>query len=131
MVVLDTSLLIDHLRLSRKESTSTHLMRLLAKFGKQELAISLVSIQELYEGKSTLTRKEEERMLSVVAPLTTFPYDYPVAKLAGVIARDSGVLIGTADAAIAATAIENNASLATLNLKHFQGIQGLVIEDLL
>ena len=48
-----------------------------------------------------------------------------LAQQAGEIRRRHGTHI--ADAIIAATAIENNAQLATLNTKHFENIPGLKI----
>ena len=92
------------------------------------LAISVITIQELYEGKSTRDSTKEQGMLATIAPLKIVPYTFEVAQLAGSIARDLLRPIELADAAIAATAILNGASLYTLNGKDFKGILDLSLE---
>lgn len=125
MVIVDTSVIIDHLRqVKTKESA---LMNLAKKKPKEVLGISIISIQELYEGQSTRDDLKEQFLLATVSPLKIFPYTYEVAKLAGEIARDLKRPIELADAAIAAAAIVNNASLFTLNQKDFRGIKPLTL----
>ena len=124
MVILDTSIIIDHLRKTKNESC---LMKLVKKTPTELLAISMISIQELYEGQSTKKKDKEQLLLATIAPLKILPYSYEIAKLAGEIARDLKRPIELADAAIAATAIINSASLFTLNKKDFQGIKHLEI----
>ena len=65
--------------------------------------------------------------LLLVWKLEQLPHSYEIAKLAGEIARDLKRPIELADAAIAATAVINQASLFTLNEKDFQGIKPLEI----
>ncbi|PIS07100.1 hypothetical protein COS66_03730 [Candidatus Berkelbacteria bacterium CG06_land_8_20_14_3_00_43_10] len=128
MVVLDTSIIIDHLRQSKQ--AESWLMKIVSKMSKSNLALSMVTIQELYEGKSTLNPQKEHYLLSTIAPLTVIPYTYEVAQLAGELARDCGRPIELADAAIAATAVAHGAQLATLNSKDFIGIRNLDLFDL-
>lgn len=128
MVVLDTSVIIDHLRQLDKKPTS--LMKIAQKIAKENLAISVITIQELYEGKSTKGKEKEEHLLATITPLQILPYNYEVAQLAGEIARDLDKSIEFADAAIAATTIVNGASLFTLNKRHFQGIKDLQMSNL-
>lgn len=123
MVVLDTNIIIEHLRFSTKGETA--LMRIAKKITKENLAISIITVQELYEGKSAGEKQKEDYLLSTITPLKILPYDYETAQLAGEIARGFEQPIEFADAAIAATAIINGAFLHTLNKKHFQGIIGL------
>lgn len=122
MVILDTNIIIDHLR---QPSNDSVLSKLSKKYDRQEMGISVISIQELYEGKSTCDSVKENQMMSVLGLLNIYPYDVEVARLAGKIARDSKNLIDLADAAIAATAIINEAELLTLNQKHFRTIPNL------
>jgi len=124
MVIIDTSVIIDHLR-QVEEKKETALLRLAKKYPKQALSLSTISIQELYEGKSTLKEEKENLLLATIAPLTIFPYTYEVSKLAGELARDLKEPIEFADAAIAASAIINEADLYTLDKKHFKNIHGL------
>jgi len=78
------------------------------------------------KGQSTLDEQKEKDLLSTIAPLKLFPYTYDVAKKAAEIARDLTRAIELADAAIAATAILEGASLYSLNKKDFQGIRNLI-----
>lgn len=128
MVVLDTNIIIDHLRQQREDSSLSKIAR---KYSKEDLALSIISIQELYEGKSTKIEDREQALLATVAPLKVLSYTYEIAQLAGEIARDLKNPIDLADAAIAATSIINNAALFTLNPKDFRDIDNLVLENLL
>ena len=126
MVVLDTNIIIDHIR----SYGQSHLQILNDRYGQKDLAISVLTIQELYRGESTLINKEEIKLTNIIAPLTILQYNYQTAKLAGEITRDSKRLIEFADAAIAATCILNKATLATLNIKDFNKIPGIKLEKL-
>ncbi|MFH1601483.1 MAG: PIN domain-containing protein [Candidatus Shapirobacteria bacterium] len=123
MVVIDTSIVIDHLR--QKTKIRSYLVKLVEKHPKNELAISVLSVQELYEGRSTRDVNQEKILLATISPLRILPYNYETAKMAGEIARDLAETIQFADAAIAATAIVNGGQLATLNKKDFQKIRDL------
>jgi predicted nucleic acid-binding protein len=128
MVILDTSVIIDHLRQTGKKQSS--LMKFAAKSPKESLTLSVISVQELYEGQSTRNEKQEQLLLATISPLKILPYTYQIAKLAGTVARDLKGPIELADAAIAATAISNGAELLTLNKKDFQHIPKLVLAEL-
>lgn len=115
MVILDTSIIIDHLRRPPRES---YLFKLTEKkLPKKSLALSIISVQELYEGQSTKDLRREEVMLSTINTMKILPYTFEVAQLAGKITRDLERPIEIADAAIAATVIINGGRLATLNRK--------------
>lgn len=126
MVILDTSVVIDHLRRPPKQS---YLYKLRKRILKETFALSIVSVQELYEGQSTKVEQKEQTMLATIGPLKIVSYTYDVAQLAGEIARDLRRPIDFADAAIAASAIINGAQLATLNKKDFMGIGDLELLD--
>lgn len=123
MVIIDTSVIIDHLLQS--EAKITALMMLAEKIPQQELAISVISVQEVYEGQSTRSKDKEQYLLGTISPLTILPYTYEIAQQAGEIARDLQNPIEFADAAIAATALIHGAALYTLNQKHFAKIKDL------
>ena len=127
MVILDTNIIIDHIR--QPVAKETHLMKIAQKVAKENLAISLISVQELYEGRSTREKDKEEYLLATISPLKILSYNYEVAQLAGEIARDLSQSIELADAAIAATTIINGASLFTLNKRHFKDIKDLIFYD--
>jgi|SRR3990170_727368 len=122
MVILDTSVIIDHLRRPPKAS---FLIKLFESRPQQIFGVSVVAIQELYEGKSTKDEIKENHLLSILGTLEILPYNTEVAKLAGKIARDSAIPIDFADAAVAATAIISDGELFTLNEKHFKNIPDL------
>lgn len=124
MVVLDTNIIIDHLRLQDRDAESK-LMTLAKARPKEALAISMLTIQELYEGRSTRDAQKEQYLLATISPLRILPYSYDVAKLAGEIARNTDRPIELADAAIAATAILNGCEFVTFNVKDFSGVDNL------
>jgi tRNA(fMet)-specific endonuclease VapC len=124
VVVLDTNIIIDHLRLQDKQ-TDSKLMAIARSKPKEVLAISMITVQELYEGRSTKDAQKEQYLLATISPLKILPYNYETVKLAGEIARALERPIELADAGIAATAILNGSTLFTLNIKDFAGIEGL------
>src|SRR5690606_27920127 len=117
MVVLDTNILIDHLRqLERRMSLFSKITSLLPG---ETFAISIITVQELYAGKSSASRQAAREIEKIISALQLLPYDYKTAKRAGRVARDMQGKVKFADATIAATTIENKATLYTLNRKHF------------
>jgi predicted nucleic acid-binding protein len=125
MVVLDTTIIIDHLRQSNEKTTL--LSTIASKYPVSSLAITTITVQELYEGTSTRIPEKEKDLLAIITPLKILPYTFDVAVLAGTIARDLSHPIELADAAIAATCIYYDYQLATLNQKDFQGIPQLTL----
>lgn len=125
MVALDTNIVIDHLRCQGKKKSALDWLN--QQFSRDEMGISMVTIQELYEGESTLDPDREEELVVLVGSLKIFPYSYEIAKKSGEITRDLGRKrpIEIPDAAIAATAIVNHCQLATLDKTDFAGIDGL------
>ena len=122
MVVLDTNIIIDHLR----QFTTTSLFTKFVDSRPEELrGLSIISVQELYQGKSTLMEDKEQNLLDTIDQLIILSYTFETAQLAGTIIRDANYTISFADAAIAATTIINDAQLFTLNRKDFEGIKGL------
>lgn len=127
MVVLDTNIVIDTLR---QRTGETVLQKILGAISKTELAISMITIQELYQGKSTADLEKEKHLQALITPLRILPYSYDIAKLAGEIVRDGTKLISFSDAAVAATAIVFNGKLATLNRDDFKNIPDLELINL-
>lgn len=123
MVVLDTNIIIDHLRLGNPADSI--FANIINKHLKKDLAISIITIQELYGGQSTRENEVEGAIIDIISQIKIIPYTHDVAKYAGEIARDLNYPISLADAAIAATTLLNGARLLTLNKKDFQGIPDL------
>jgi tRNA(fMet)-specific endonuclease VapC len=127
VVVLGTNIIIDHLRQQNAE-TESMLLTIAKHSPKQVLALSIMTIQELYEGRSTRDPQTEQYLLATISPLRILPYTYEIAQRAGELARDLGRPIELADACLAATAIVNGATLYTANTKDFRGIPGLRLQ---
>lgn len=123
MVVLDTNIVIDQLRLPPDKETI--FTKLVSANITETFAISVLSVQELYQGKSSIKAEKEQEILTILERLKILPYNFNIAKLAGEIIRDCPKPIEFTDAAIAATAIINEAKLVTLNKKDFQIIKNL------
>lgn len=120
MVIIDTSILIDHLR--KQPNRESVFERIARKFPKEELAISVVSVQEVFQGASTRSPERLAYLVALLSAITIMPYTYEIAQKAGEVNRDLGDPIEFADAAIATTTIINGAKLATLNQKDFARI---------
>ncbi len=123
MVILDTNILIDHLR--QQNIKLTLYQKLLKKYSRKSLGISTISLQELFIGQSTRSTKFKKEILLSVSGIKVFSHNKAIAQLSGEFMRDSENNLQFADAAIAATAVHYGASLATLNTKDFKGIPGL------
>ena len=121
MVILDTNIIIDHLR----QPDRSILLSFLNRQPQSEIFISTITIQELYIGQSTKNPAKEEMLQNIVNPLHLIPLTFPIAKLAGILIRDTQKPLTFADAAIAATAITNHLPLLTLNSKDFTSIPDL------
>lgn len=117
-VVLDTSILVDHLRASAPATGY------LASLDDRPLC-SEISRIEVIQGLRSSERRAAGKLFALIAWV---PVGEAVARRAGDLGRQwrrSHPGIGVADLAIAATAEEAGASLATLNLKHFPMFEGL------
>lgn len=117
-VVLDTTVLVDHLRGSSLAG------EYIAALGAPPSCSEVTRI-EILRGLRSNERRGAERMFAL---LTCVPVDQDVARRAGELGRRwrrSHPGIGVPDLAIAATAELLEAPLATRNLKHFPMFEGL------
>jgi predicted nucleic acid-binding protein len=117
-VVIDTSVLVDHLR------ASTPAAEYLASLNVRP-ACSEISRVEMIQGLRSSERRAADRLFAL---LVWVPVSEAVARRAGELGRKwrrSHPGIGVADLAIAATAEELDANLATRNLKHFPMFENL------
>ncbi len=121
-VILDTSVVIDFVRRKDKENT---LLFNLPKNG-YKLHISILTHTELYSGKRVWNSIEAEQDLEkLFYGMHILPLETEISKKAGKIRAQNNTTI--IDAIIAATAINHRLSLATLNLKDFEDIEGLLL----
>jgi predicted nucleic acid-binding protein len=106
-LLLDTDVLIDHLRGERRLSADG-----------RGMGVSVVSRCELFAG-----RDEPQRLRRFLWPMIEIPIDTAIAELAGMTRRDTG--IATPDALIAATALTHRIPLMTRNRRHFDRVAEL------
>lgn len=127
MIHLDSSNVVAHLRGNRRVDE-----RLTAAL--PDAAISTIVLAGLICGVRVSARPEENhaRLREFVELVTIVVFDAACADRYGAIRaaqRLSGRPAGEADTLIAATAVAHGATLVTHNVRHFEGIAGLPIED--
>ncbi|MDA1129759.1 MAG: PIN domain-containing protein [Chloroflexi bacterium] len=113
--ILDTTLLIDHLR---GRNGAQELVDTLALDGHR-LGVCCVSIAELYSG---LVPDEQAVAGDLIQGLEYYDVSREAAKEAGRYRYEfarRGITLSTTDTLIAAAAIEENATLITANTKDF------------
>ena len=126
--LLDTSTLVDFLR---GDANTVAAMRA-ADVG--DLATSTIVAEELFAGTALANDSHLElfRVESLLRPLRILPFDEKSVRAAGllrVMLQKRGTSIGNGDRLIAATAIAHDASVVTSNVREFQRVPGLIVED--
>ena len=116
--LVDTDVLIDFLR------GYAPAVEWMGKLQNQPL-VSVITIAELRAG---MHPGEERPLETLFDASVVIPVDAEIAGRAGDLRREFGPSHGTglADALIAASSIMNKARLATLNVKHYPMMEGLV-----
>ncbi|MCR8557039.1 type II toxin-antitoxin system VapC family toxin [Mucilaginibacter sp. BJC16-A38] len=125
-MVVDTGILIEHLRAKNKLATSLYLIP-----DDSELFISTISLYELYMGATTSEKEKDAEDLA--ADFSILPFTAAAAVKAAEIYRQlkkTNKLIEFRDIFIAATCIVNDLPVATLNKKHFERIEGLNVANI-
>ena len=122
-MVIDTSIFIEYLR--SKDRTNTALAKLPTE---TVLYVSSITAFELYSGATDIKKRQD--IDTLLQGIFILPLNTDIAKNAGFIYQDlrrRGNMIEVTDILIAATALENDLPIKTLNTSHFQRIPGLVI----
>ena len=123
-VLVDTSVLIDHLRKLHKDQTIFYRVSL-----SHDFAISAVTEFEFLVGASTQNRLSISHLL---VRLPVLPFDSGCVQSAVEIRRflrANNLLIEIPDIFIAATALVHDIPLLTLNRNHFARIPNLRLID--
>jgi predicted nucleic acid-binding protein len=121
LICLDTSVLIDYYRRKNKEKSLFY--RLTDKY--LLFAVTAVTEYEIYIGN---TEEQNRFWNEFFKRITVLSFDSRSAQIAVNIQKKLKRInkaIDIPDLLIAATAIRNDLSLATLNRKHFERIEGL------
>jgi predicted nucleic acid-binding protein len=120
-VLIDSSIIIDHLRKTTKRDT-----RLAILFEDYSLFLSSISVFELYCG--AIDEQKKQDIQDILYSIPVLHFDEHAAIKAGelfVFLKKMNNIIDTRDLFIAAIAMVNNLPLATLNVKHFQRLAQL------
>jgi predicted nucleic acid-binding protein len=121
-ILVDTTILIHHLRKLKKEDT--HFIRAIRRFNNL-----YISVMTLYEVEFGYERDKRPSELSELLPfLKLLPIDDPTARQAASLHSDliaQNKDIGIRDVFIASTALVHQLPLLTLNIKHFERVPAL------
>lgn len=119
-LVLDSSLVIDHLRIKKLSTTFYETWK------SHDFVMSLVTVAELYSGKSVQppgsAREELEDILSGLQIVTP---TLETVKLVGDLRAQYQLSLG--DAFVAALAIEMKLPLVTLDAKDFKKVKEITL----
>jgi predicted nucleic acid-binding protein len=123
-MVVDTSIFIEFLRAKDKKKTALYSID-----SKIQIYISAVTLYELLMGATNEDKMNDIKVLT--GDLVVLPFEEHVSRKAAEIyhiLRSENKLIEFRDIFIAATCLVYNLPLKTLNFKHFERVQGLVIK---
>lgn len=121
-VVVDTNIIIDYLRGGTKWEDFID-----SAEKDMELFLPTIAIFELFSGESTKNPRKLQDMIDFVGQFQKIALDEDIAKRAGELFRDIKIKIQVPDYIIAASAINLDGLVLTLNKKHFQEIPNLRI----
>ena len=128
--LLDTDWVIHYLR-GKRQSIVTRILELTSS----GLALSSISLAELYHGVYTSARKEENLagISDFLSGVTVILPDEQIAERFGIekaYLRDQGLVVDNFDLLIGCTALVYDMTLLTNNTKHYEMIQNLKIESI-
>lgn len=118
MIILDTDILIEIID-KRSDKGDEALKRILER--GEGISITAINLHEILYGLQKYARSVKEVLLLPVIDFTK--KDAELSARLELEMEKKGTSIRRTDAMIAAIAINHNAALYTLNLKHFQPLQ--------
>lgn len=120
-VLVDTSVLIEFLRIRKKKTVYEEILR-----QKWLPVISFITSAELWAGRSVWENKKKKEILeNLLSGIEIIFPSLDTLKLSGKLKVTYNISLS--DAFIAACALENRLSLITLNFKDFKKIKQLKI----
>jgi tRNA(fMet)-specific endonuclease VapC len=127
--MLDTNICIYLIKKNRPE-----ILRHLRRTEPADVCLSAITVSELTYGVEKSARPERNRvaLTRFLAPFTILPYDDHAALQYGRVRAQleaMGQPIGALDTLIGAHALSRNLILVTNNIREFQKIQGLRVEN--
>ena len=123
-IVVDTSLIINHLR---KTTDDLNILGALHVSGKANVIVPYEVVVEIFVGTSTKEKATRELIDETLEKFTLVGLTKKSAMMAGKLIRKFPQIPGPFDLIIAAIALEHKAQVATHNPKHFKLIKGLTI----
>ncbi len=123
-IVVDTSLLVNHLR---KTTEDFNRLTELDDEGKVRILIPYEVVTEMFAGASAAKKPERQAIENIIDRAVLVGLTRNSAIHAGELIRKYPQIPGLIDLIIAAIAIEQKALVATHNPKHFQTIRGVKI----
>lgn len=125
IILIDTSILIDYYR--KTDKANSVWIALIDQ--EYQFAISVITKYELYSGA---TQSQLTFWNSILTSISIIPFDKLCVNMAVKLNSElkrKRRQIDLADLFIGATAVRQNLSIATLNIKHFSRIEGLDIVE--
>ena len=116
-LILDTSILIDYLRNGSKGEKFFE-----DKTPQQQFFLPTIVIFELFSGQSTQSQETINKIKKFIRYFPRIDLTETIARRAGEIYRDVSHALDVPDYIIAASALEIDAEVVTLNKKHFEKI---------
>lgn len=118
-ILLDTDVMVDFLRGQEQAVAFVHTHA-------DRIILSALAVAEVYAGVKG--DKEQEVLDDFVSLFPVKPITPELARIGGLFKRDYGKShgVGLGDALVAATAQKENAELATLNVRHYPMLKGIV-----
>lgn len=123
-VILDASVIIDHLRQPNKQNT------FLARISSEsEGIISLITVAEVYSGKKVqIPGKQQDELQIILSGTEIVIPEKTTAMTVGLLRAQYALSLG--DAFIAALAMERELPIATLNDKDFRKVREVRLYEL-
>lgn len=111
-----------------------HLVRRLARTSSKEQCTTAITIGELVYGAARAERRPNEQRLHEVltSSLRALPFDRAAAAVYGTLRADlerRGMRVDDPDLRIASIALARDLTLVTGNVRHFERVPGLRVEN--